>query len=204
MCSSLEMVAVSEYGIDFAVCYGVAAMVAARAGLCGHAGSGDFCMASGATAMVGPGGGCGENACRDGIGSGYEGTDEYVPINADAYEVDPTMRKATLDGPGRAQIRVQEWGAQEKEFTAQVSEPTTLVIRLFNYPAWQVEVNGRLVSTQTRETTGVMVVPVGAGDNNVRIKFIRTWDRMVGAAISGFTLLLLMAATIIRNLKKFR
>ena len=30
------------------------------------------------------------------------------------------------------------------------------------------EVNGRLVATQTRETTGVMVVPVGAGDNSIR------------------------------------
>jgi hypothetical protein len=124
-------------------------------------------------------------------GQGYEGSDEYVPINADAYEVDPAMRRVALDGPGRAQIRVSQWGAQEKEFTAEVSEPTKLAVRLFNYPAWQVEVNERVVSAETHETTGLMVVPVGAGENNVRVTFARTWDRTLGGVLSSFTFLVL-------------
>lgn len=127
---------------------------------------------------------------------GYEGTDEYVPINADPYEIDPAMRKATLNGPGHAQIRVLEWGAQEKEFTALVSEPTRLAVRLFNYPAWRVEVNGQPVSVETQETTGVMIVPVGAGDNKVTIKFIRTWDRVVGGVISGLAFFLVLAVSL--------
>jgi hypothetical protein len=134
-------------------------------------------------------------------GQGYEGSDEYVPINADAYEVDPTMRKVRLDGPGRAQIRVSQWGAQEKEFTAEVSERTTLAVRLFNYPAWRVEMNGRVVSAETHETTGLMVVPVDAGTNDVRLTFVRTWDRTLGGAISSFTLLIL--SVLLYTLKLF-
>ena len=125
-------------------------------------------------------------------GLGYDGTDEYVPIDADAYEIDARMRRATLNGPGKAQIRVLEWGAQEKKFTAQVSEATTLAVRLFNYPAWRVEVNGRVVSAQTQERTGVMVVPVMQGENEVTISFIRTWDRIAGGVISGLAFSLVM------------
>jgi len=128
-------------------------------------------------------------------GDGYEGSDEYVPINADAYEIDPAMRKATLDGPGHAQIHVLEWGAQNKKFTARVSEPTTLAVRLFYYPAWRVEVNGHMVSTRTQETTGIMIVPVGAGTNDVQITFTRTWDRTFGGLISVLAVLVVVGAS---------
>jgi len=64
------------------------------------------------------------------------------------------------------------------------------VLRLFNYPAWRVQVNGQAVAAETRETTGQMVIPVEAGRNRVRVTFIRTGDRTVGGWISGTTLLL--------------
>jgi hypothetical protein len=128
------------------------------------------------------------NAVQD--GDGYEGTDEYVPIAADPYEIHQTASKATLDGPGRAQIRLQEWTAESKRFGAQASEPTRLAVRLFNYPAWRVEVNGRAVATETRQATGQMIVPVPAGENEVRITFVRTWDRVAGDVISVLTLLI--------------
>ncbi|HEY6182653.1 MAG TPA: 6-pyruvoyl-tetrahydropterin synthase-related protein [Terriglobales bacterium] len=120
-------------------------------------------------------------------GDGYEGTDEYVPINADSYEIDKSARKATLDGPGRAPIRIEKWDAEDKKFSADVTEPTQLVLRLFNYPAWQVQVNGHSVSTRTHENTGQMIVPLNAGRNDVRIRLIRTWDRTWGGVISVLT-----------------
>jgi hypothetical protein len=63
-------------------------------------------------------------------------------------------------------------------------------LRLFHYPAWQAEVNGHAVDVGMREGTGQMLVPVGAGANVVQISFVRTWDRRVGAWVSGFSLLL--------------
>ena len=33
-------------------------------------------------------------------GVGYEGTDEYVPLGADAYEVKQDARRVTFEGPG--------------------------------------------------------------------------------------------------------
>jgi hypothetical protein len=67
---------------------------------------------------------------------------------------------------------------------------------LFNYPAWRVEVNGRVVSAETQETTGIMIVPLDAGENAVTISFIRTWDRMAGGVISALAFFLVAAVSL--------
>jgi 6-pyruvoyl-tetrahydropterin synthase-like protein len=128
-------------------------------------------------------------------GTGYEGTDEYTPAGVDPSSVDKdgprvtvdgvTVDGVTVDGPARAAIRVLEWEAEQKSFTAEMSAPDNLALHLFNYPAWRVEVNGRQVQAATREGTGQMLVPVQAGANRVQITFIRTWDRTAGGWISG-------------------
>jgi hypothetical protein len=125
-------------------------------------------------------------------GSGYEGTDEYTPVGADASNVDKAARLVTVDGPAQAAIHVFEWGPEAKLFTAKMSAPANLALRLFNYPAWRAEVNGHQVQATAREGTGQMLVPVGRGANRVEIKFIRTWDRTAGAWASGLTMLVLI------------
>ena len=127
--------------------------------------------------------------------AGYEGTDEYVPIDADNYEINLHARRATFEGTGTAHINVMQWEAQSKHVTAQVSSSGELVLKLFNYPAWKVEVNGQAVTAETREVTGQMMVPLQAGPNEVRIAFTRTWDRTLGGLISlaaAFMLLVLL------------
>jgi hypothetical protein len=115
---------------------------------------------------------------------GYEGTDEYTPTGADPTEIDKQARRVTVDGPEHAAIRVLQWDAESKLFTAEMSAPAKLALHLFNYPAWRVEVNGRVVQAGTREVTGQLLVPVQAGENRVQIRFVRTWDRRLGGWIS--------------------
>ena len=71
------------------------------------------------------------------------------------------------------------------------------MLKLFNYPAWRVEVNGRVVQAGTRENTGQMLVPVQTGENRVQVSFIRTWDRTAGIWISvlAFMLIILLLRT---------
>jgi hypothetical protein len=123
-------------------------------------------------------------------GAGYEGTEEYTPVGADPYNVDKGARRVTVDGPAHAAIRVSDWSAEHKLFTAEMSAPDNLALHLFNYPAWRVEVNGRQVQATSREGTGQMLVPLEAGENRVLIVFTRTWDRTAGAWISPLALLL--------------
>src|SRR5260370_8163595 len=74
-----------------------------------------------------------------------------------------------------------------------MSAPDNLALNLFNYPAWQIEVNGRQVQAGAREGTGQMLVPVEAGANRVQISFARTWDRSLGGWISIIALILIVA-----------
>jgi hypothetical protein len=120
-------------------------------------------------------------------GAGYEGTDEYTPRGADPAAIDKDARRVTADGPGHAAIHVDRWDAESRGFTAEMSAPDWLTLRLFRYPAWQVEVNGRLVETSAKVETGQMLVPVEAGMNRVEVRFLRTWDRTAGGWISFVT-----------------
>jgi hypothetical protein len=117
-------------------------------------------------------------------GAGYEGTDEYAPVGADPYNINLNAPRLALSGSGTARFEVEQWGPEKKSFTAEVSEPDQLVVRLFAYPAWKVVVNGRPVRTNTLEDTGQLLIPVAAGVNRVQILFVRTWDRTLGEATS--------------------
>ena len=119
--------------------------------------------------------------------AGYEGTDEYTPAGAEPSVVDKDARRVTVDGPEHAAIRVLQWNARSKVFAAELSAPSHLALHLFNYPAWQVMVNGHVVEATMRAGTGQMLVPVQQGINRVQITFIRTGDRTAGAWISALT-----------------
>jgi hypothetical protein len=128
-------------------------------------------------------------------GAGYEGTDEYVPVEADPYEINKNASRVALDDNVAAdqilQVRIQRWNPESKLFTAEISQPGQLVLWLFNYPAWRVEVNDQMVATTTRSVTGQMLIPVQAGANRVQITFTRTWDRTLGGIVTAVTALLL-------------
>ena len=126
-------------------------------------------------------------------GSGYEGIDEYVPNGVDVYEIKQDARHVTFQGNGGSRIHITEWGPESKSFTANVSQPGKLVLKLFNYPAWKVEVNHHLVSTGQLPVTGQMVIPVEAGDHQVQVTFTRTRDRQAGGLISLGTVILVLA-----------
>ena len=117
-------------------------------------------------------------------GAGYDGTDEYTPVGADPSAIDKDARKVTIAGPAKGAIHVLDWNAESKHFTAEVSKPDQLALRLFPYPAWKVAVNGRVVQTSAREGSGQMLIPVEAGMNRIQITLVRTWDRMLGGWIS--------------------
>ena len=125
-------------------------------------------------------------------GAGYEGVEEYTPVGADSSAIDKEARNVTVDGPAHAAIHVQQWDAESKTFTAEMSAADQVALRLFRYPAWRVEVNGRVVETAARAETGQMLVPVGAGMNRVEIRFVRTWDRVAGGWISLITAIAVM------------
>jgi hypothetical protein len=130
-------------------------------------------------------------------GAGYEGTDEYLPLRADKENIDKDARKITVDGPAHAALVVSRWDAKLKRFTAEMAAADHVAVKLFPYPAWRVEVNGRLVETGAREGSGQMLVPVGPEMNRVEIRFVRTWDRTMGGWISVVALVTVLTSSIV-------
>jgi hypothetical protein len=120
---------------------------------------------------------------------GYEGVDEYTPLGADPAAIDKNAPNVTVDGtaPAAIPIHIDRWDAESRAFTADMPAAGQLMLRLFQYPAWRVEVNGHVVETAARLGTGQMIVPVGAGLNRVQIRFVRTWDRALGGWISAIS-----------------
>jgi hypothetical protein len=86
------------------------------------------------------------------------------------------------------------WGPTEKHFTVHAAAPQNLTVRLFSYPAWEVVVNGKPAATQKTDVTGLIVIPIAAGDSDVRIHFRRTIDRFVGNILSLISLAVLAVA----------
>jgi hypothetical protein len=125
-------------------------------------------------------------------GAGYEGADEYVPTGGDAYEIKKDARRVVFEGDGGSQIHITQWTPEFRSFIASVDRPGKLVLKLFNFPASKVQVNGRPVEAETDEATGQMIVPAATGENQVQISFIRTPDRTLGACISLGTGILLL------------
>ncbi len=129
-------------------------------------------------------------------GTGYEGTDEYVTAGADPYELNKNLPFVADDTGAPVKSEMLAWGPEEKHFVVRTLQPERLELRLLNYPAWQVVVNGQPAEAQTAEGTGQMIIPIRQGTNDVLVQFRRTIDRTIGDGISFASLMVLAAAWI--------
>jgi len=119
--------------------------------------------------------------------AGYEGTDEYTPAFADVYDTRLDAPLVTAEDGAAVQARVLRWDVESKFLVVENVRPTRLLLRLFNYPAWKVTVNRKVVDAETQDNTGEMIIPVPSGTNQVRVTFTRTPDRTAGEIVSAAT-----------------
>jgi hypothetical protein len=137
-------------------------------------------------------------------GHGYEGTDEYAPVGSDRYQlpgatpdaedipdVPATPAVAAIDpatdkkaGDAEVTIKIAQWTGERKVFTESSAKPVTLALRLVNYPAWQIRVDGSDVAATPAKATAQMLLALPPGSHQVEVSFRRTWDRTAGDAIS--------------------
>jgi len=146
---------------------------------------------------------------RDGIatfqaaitdGKGFEGTDEYDPLGDDHTNLPPSAPPAMIlpaepEHPRvpDAHVHIEKWTTEEKTLRVASPAPARLALRLLNYPAWRVEVNGTPIVPDRAENSNQMVIPIAAGSSTVHVRFVRTLDRTLGILISVLSLLLTIA-----------
>ena len=121
-------------------------------------------------------------------GTGYEGTDEYVPRGADPYELKKEFPQASADHPHSTRMEIRQWNATQKHVLVRSDAPETVTLRLFNYPAWNVTRNEKRIETQTTDVTGLIQIQIPPGTNDIRVNFERTRDCLIGGWISALSL----------------
>lgn len=131
---------------------------------------------------------------------GFEGTDEYDPLGDDHYSLPEKAPRAQIlpaeESAGHApeaEVRIVRWSAEERELRVTSKEPVRVALRLLDYPAWQVEVNGKVETPQHAEGKAQMILRLAPGTQRVTAKFVRTPDRTLGIVISVLGLLTLLA-----------
>jgi hypothetical protein len=129
-------------------------------------------------------------------GDGFDGTDEYDPVGDDHYNLPTNAPLVRMLPPEEdsskmpnAIVSVERWTAEEKVLRVKAQGPLRLALRLINYPAWRVEVNGREIAPERADDYDQMIVPLGAGESRVRVHFTRTRDRTLGAFLTSASLL---------------
>ncbi|HEY4906940.1 MAG TPA: hypothetical protein VIH74_05770 [Candidatus Acidoferrum sp.] len=131
-------------------------------------------------------------------GGGFDGVDEYDPKGDDHYNLAakaPQVQVLAADAdagnatPAGATILVERWTAAEKRLRVNAAAPVRVALRVLNYPAWRVEVNGARVTPENNGDTAQMVVPVPAGASEITVVFGRSWDRTVGGIVSIISIL---------------
>ncbi|MCU1243438.1 MAG: hypothetical protein JWO71_4164 [Candidatus Acidoferrum typicum] len=142
-------------------------------------------------------------------GQGFDGTDEYDPIGDDHYNLPdkapraqllPSAEDAESEPPKAApktpevaikrwEVAVERWTPEDQIVNVESAHPSRLALRLLNYPAWQVEVNGSRIQPEQADDSGQMILPVPAGQSRIIIHFSRTSDRTIGGILSLLSLL---------------
>lgn len=130
-------------------------------------------------------------------GEGFDGTDEYDPIDDDHYNLPPKAPPAQLlpleqDAKSQAAkstatpstVVIERWTPERKIVRVEAAQPAQLAVRLLNYPAWQVEVNGSRIHPEQAEDSGQMIIPLPNGTSRITMHFARTPDRTIGGILS--------------------
>jgi len=144
-------------------------------------------------------------------GTGYEGVDEYDPLGDDHLDLPKhaplaEIFKAESDNlagrPVAATIRIETWETNNHKLFVDSSAQARVALRLLNYPAWQVTVNGKTATPEKPDDLDQMLVPVEAGKSEIEVRFVRTPDQTAGIALS--TLSLLVAASLLAPRKSLK
>ncbi len=116
-------------------------------------------------------------------------TEQYLDRQGD-FDPDRLARLAILEGEGR--ILDQYSRGQRFGGVVEMATPGVVQIRVYDFPGWQVRIDGQPVPHRTSPPYGLIQVEVPAGRHEVELVMGWTPARTLGMAVSGATLLVLV------------
>jgi hypothetical protein len=150
------------------------------------------------------------------LGQGTEGTDEYTPVGVDNTAVQQqlplvrVLRAAEDDTADSTQAENPQWRAGDAgsipakveakrgngehwEVNLVTPEAGYAVLRLMDYPAWRVTIDGQPAPGRPLREDGLMAVPVTPGSHAIEVQWTATRDVIAGRGASAIALLALAA-----------
>jgi hypothetical protein len=94
-----------------------------------------------------------------------------------------------------SQVRISRWDVEH--MTAAIDSPTSgfAVLRLMDYPAWQVRLNGQFVTNRPHRDDGLMTIPIANGRSQIDVQYLATKDVWAGRTLFFASIMLLLALT---------
>jgi hypothetical protein len=155
-------------------------------------------------------------------GQGTQGTDEYTPVGVDSGSVqqdlpmvrvlrapeDDTADSAKGDNPDwragdpgsiTAKADARRWNGEHWLFNVVTPETGYAVLRLMDYPAWRVTVDGKPAQDRPGRGDGLMAVPVTAGSHAIEVQWSASSDVIAGREISAIALLALVLVAVLER-----
>lgn len=158
-------------------------------------------------------------------GKGIEGTDEYAPLGADNTAVqknlpDARFYRSAQEGQAPENSINTPWvsaadstsaiasfapGSTSEKKYLRLTAPTAgfAVLKLREYQAWKIEVNGKRVERRPQRPDGLLTLPIAAGENEIEIRWSATPDVILSRVLSLLSLAGLLATSAVagRNTK---
>ncbi|HJX01463.1 MAG TPA: hypothetical protein VJ453_14915, partial [Terriglobales bacterium] len=120
---------------------------------------------------------------------GYRGAKEYLPHEVHLPPTPYLLPNAPIaelkcEIPCSADsIKVTHWAEEEKKIQVASATPALLILKLYDYPAWKVRIDG--AETPHESTySGQLKIDLPPGRHQVEVDFTRTPDRTLGIVIS--------------------
>jgi hypothetical protein len=98
-----------------------------------------------------------------------------------------------------AKVDVSRWRGEHPIVTVASPEAGYAVLRLMDYPAWQVTVDGKPEHDRPARGDGLMAVPVPPGSHTIEVQWATTKDVIAGRVVSATALLALAMVTMLER-----
>jgi hypothetical protein len=159
---------------------------------------------------------------------GFEGTDEYTTAGTDNSSIQrhrplvETVHAADAEQGESgntenpewqpesqqsipARIKILNWQTENKTIEITTKTPADALLRLVDYPAWRVTLNGKLSTKRPHREDGLMVLPLPSGKSVISIRYTATTDVKLGRIFSllalGIAILLFLRTKKQRELR---
>ncbi len=114
--------------------------------------------------------------------------DEYRPLWVNPKYL-PRRETPVTGSGGQAETEVVEMRSNLQAYRIGVKEASSLILNTIYYPGWELFIDGQKEKMEITTVTGLMRIPVVAGKHEVLFKFGKTWDRIIGEALTLVTLI---------------